>query len=339
MLYSMKKNKEGFKRTNGPGHIRVLNATPEYSTIDVLINNEKIENLQFSKTSNFISLPNGNYDIKVFTADTETRLILDSKIDISPNSKLTLSINGIFPDMKILPINELAAFNDATGSKVRFVHLSPNSPTVDIFINENEAFGNVKYEDSTEYLNISPGEYSFEVRSIKDNNIIFNLEHIVFEEGLCKTIYALGTLNDEPLLNIIQDNLLNRSLNIEENKDEHNEPEENLDIIITNSNVCSEKTTNLTSMFFRSNYYLINELYKYGMDSNLSEYLIANITTYITENLPRYSGDSKFKANHAVYDLKITKPWLFDIFNSFDIRPNQIEELVRDISYFTFENS
>lgn len=338
MFYSMKKNKEDFKITNGPSHLRVLNAAPEYPSIDVLVNNEKFENLQFSKASNFISLPNGNYDVKVFTADTENKLILDTKIDISPNSKLTLSINGIFPDIKLLHINELATFNNTTGSKVRFVHLSPTSPTLDVFINENEVFGNVRYEDSTEYLNISSGEYSLEVRSIKDNSIILNLEHIVFEEGLCKTIYALGTLDDEPLLNIIQDNLQNRSFNIEENKDENNDVEENVDIIITNSDVCSEKIANLTSTFFRSNYYLINELYKYGMDSSLSEYLIRNITRYVKENLPRYSGDSKFKANHAVYDLKITMPWLFEIFSSFDIRQNQIEKLVGDIAYFTFEN-
>jgi len=193
----------------------------------------------------------------------------------------------------------------------------------------------LKYEDYTEYLNIPSGEYSFEVRLITSNNTILALEHIVFEEGLCETIYALGLLNDDPQLNVnvVQDNSQNRTCSIQEDV-----IEEGMDDIITNSTLYSTQCNNITSRFLRSNDTLVSELSKHGMDTSLSEYLVITITDHVTKNFKRYAGESILKANHVVYDLKLVSPWLFEVFNSFDIYPTRADEMVRNIALFTFEN-
>lgn len=48
-------------------------------------------------------------------------------------------------------------------SYIRALHASPNSPAVDIYLNDTKLVENLSYEEFTEYLSVTPGNYTIKI--------------------------------------------------------------------------------------------------------------------------------------------------------------------------------
>ncbi len=93
-------------------------------------------------------------------------------------------------------------------SRVRVAHLSPDAPTVDVYVNGNKTLSNVPFKTISDYLNVPAGSYRFEVRpagAATNSKAVIDAT-ATLEAGKDYTVAAINTLASIAPLVLVDDN-------------------------------------------------------------------------------------------------------------------------------------
>jgi hypothetical protein len=175
-------------------HVLVVHASPDAPGVDLLVDNVKINSqaLTFPNNTGYLAVASGNRNIKVNASGTTTSVI-NANLDFS--SDMSYSIFAIDTLASIAPLvieDNLGA--PASGkSHVRFIHLSPNAPAVDITLTDGTVvFGNKAFGQYTPFTPLNAGTYNLQVRLAGTSTVVLNLPNIVLENGKIYTVFAKG---------------------------------------------------------------------------------------------------------------------------------------------------
>nr|WP_155890947.1 DUF4397 domain-containing protein [Ectobacillus panaciterrae] len=184
-----------------PAKVRVLHASPNAPAFDMYVNGQRVlQNLTYKQSSNYLSLPQGQYRIDIYTAGTQASPILSAIVPVMNNTAYMVAATGDASKLQLL------SFVDSTylpygEAKIRFAHLSPDAPAVDVTMKDGEVlFPNVSFKQITEYLQVSPGTADLEVRTAGTKNAVLSLPNTKIQPNKVYTIYAVGYANKEPKL-------------------------------------------------------------------------------------------------------------------------------------------
>lgn len=91
--------------------------------------------------------------------------------------------------------------------EVRVVHLSPDAPTVDVFVNGNRAITGREFPTSTEFVTLAPGNYDFVVTPVNADitEEVISFLDVDLATGDLLTAVAYDTLSDISGLAFIED--------------------------------------------------------------------------------------------------------------------------------------
>lgn len=186
-------------------YIRVFHASPNTHPVDVYLNNNlTVQNLAYRGFSEYLPIPSGNYNVKIYPAGQRINPIIDTTLSIAPNSIYTISAIGQSPNISLYPILDPAVRPDPSRANVRFSHLSPNTPNVDITLpNGTRLFSNIAYRGVTSYVPMNPGTYTLQARAAGTNSVILNVPNIQFKPNKNYTIYAVGLSGATPPLQVL----------------------------------------------------------------------------------------------------------------------------------------
>lgn len=178
-------------------NVMVVHASPNAPGVDLLVDGAKQNSaaLTFPNNTGYLSVNSGTRNFKVNVSGTTTTVI-----DASPN--LTKDANyTIFAIDSVSKISPLVLTDDLTTpaagkAHVRFVHLSPNAPAVDIAVASSGAvvFGNKSFKEFTPYTPLDAGAYNLDVRVAGTTTVALTLPTITLEAGKIYTVFAKGFL-------------------------------------------------------------------------------------------------------------------------------------------------
>lgn len=174
--------------------ILVTHASPDAPGVDLLIDNVKKNSsaLAFPNNTGYLSVISGTRNIKVNVAGTSTSVI---------NADLAFTKNqhySIFAVDSVSKISAVVLTDDLTApaagkAHVRFVHLSPNAPAVDVALTGGGVvFGNKSFKEYTAFTPLDAGTYNLEVRLAGTSTVALPLPGIVLTAGKIYTVYAKG---------------------------------------------------------------------------------------------------------------------------------------------------
>ncbi|MBU3113403.1 DUF4397 domain-containing protein [Clostridium lacusfryxellense] len=186
-------------------YIRVFHASPNSPAVDVYANgNLIVKGLTYGKLSQYIPVPSGNYNIKVYPSGQMTTPVINTNLYIPENTVTNIAAIGVLPNISLFPIQEPITAQTSGKSCVRFIHLSPNAPAVDIKLADGTTvFNNVAYKGITNYVNVPKGTYTFKVSPTGTNNVVLTVPNIELSSDNYYTIYAIGLVGKTPALEAI----------------------------------------------------------------------------------------------------------------------------------------
>lgn len=186
-------------------YIRVLHAVPDAPIVDVYADDQLIaKDLAFGKYTDYISVPEGNYEIAVYAAGTKSNPVLDHMLMIRPDTIHTIAAVGTINTIGLLAIPDRTAGNAPGKSLVRFCHLSPNAPAVDITLPDGTiVFRNVSFKQLTHYIAVDPMTYTLQVRPTGTSTVVLTVPNVNLKPGMVYTIYAIGLAGKEPELSAL----------------------------------------------------------------------------------------------------------------------------------------
>lgn len=186
-------------------YIRILHAVPNAPAVDVYTNDTLIaKNLSYTQFTEYIPIYAGDYRIQIYPAGTKREAVYDTKITMPPNEIYTAAAIGQLPDISVLAIQEPKEEIPMGMAAVRFSHLSPTAPNVDITLPDGTIlFDNIAYTETTEYLAVPPSVYTLQARVAGTDNVVLTVPNIKLYPGKYYTVYAVGLPSENPPLQVL----------------------------------------------------------------------------------------------------------------------------------------
>ncbi len=176
--------------------VKIVHASPDAPGVDLLLDNTVAgTNLTFPKNTGYLSVNSGIRNIKVNVTGTSTTVI-DANIDFMQNINYSIfAVNSVANLEAIILEDDLTA--PALGkAHVRFIHLSPDAPAVDITLTDGTVvFGNKSFKESTAFTPLDATTYNLQVRVAGTSTVALDLPGITLEAGAIYTVFAKGFLS------------------------------------------------------------------------------------------------------------------------------------------------
>lgn len=177
-------------------NMMVTHASPDAPGVDLLIDNVKLNSaaVVYTNSTPYIPLATGNRNVKINVSGTSTTVI-DATLPLAANKSYSVFAIDAVANLSPLVIEDNLA-SPATGkAHVRFIHLSPDAPAVDVALDGGAVvFANESFKGYTNFTPLDAGTYDLEVRVAGTSTVALDLDPITLQAGKIYTVYAKGFL-------------------------------------------------------------------------------------------------------------------------------------------------
>ena len=193
LFTSCKKEEDVHEHAN----VMVVHASPDAPGVDLLVDDVKLNTaaLNFPSNTGYLELEAGTRNLKVNVAGTTTTVI---NADVPFTKDMSYSV---FAVDSVSVISAIVLTDDLTSpaagkAHVRFVHLSPDAPAVDVAVasSGDVVFGNKAFKEYTAFTPLDAGAYNLDVRVAGTTTVALVLPTITLEAGKIYTVFAKGFL-------------------------------------------------------------------------------------------------------------------------------------------------
>jgi len=184
------------------GYVRIIHTVPDAPNVDIYANDKLIvNNLSYGNYTDYLPIPEGMYKISLYVAGTKDSPVLSNMLTVNKNSILTVAAVGNLSDIGLLAINDANEVKKTGKAMIRFLHLSPNAPAVDITLpNGTVIFSNISFKHITPYIDVMPMNYTLQVRVAGTANVVLTVPNVNLDADKYYTVYAIGLVGGKPEL-------------------------------------------------------------------------------------------------------------------------------------------
>ena len=160
---------------NSYGKIRLFHAVQSVKNIDLYINETRIfKDIPSKSVSNYLSLPEGKYQIDLYPSGQLHNVLLSRKVDIKEGIPYTIVASGNTKKLSLFLLEE-NHFLPTQETKLNCLNLNPESPGIDIAVTGGDTiFSNLSYKKPSPYLGLTPMTLEFSLKCSKSKHLLLN---------------------------------------------------------------------------------------------------------------------------------------------------------------------
>jgi hypothetical protein len=179
--------------------VRVLHASPDAPAVDVQLDDAAVDaltNVPFGTISDYLEVPAGDHNVKVFATGTTTDPVIDADVTVAAGSMYTIAATDAVASITAQVIEDDPSAS-CTTAQVRVVHFSADAPAVDVApagASADEAIiEDLEYPNTTDYLDLPADTYDLEVRPAGDTAVALALSDVTIEDCNAYSVFAIGS--------------------------------------------------------------------------------------------------------------------------------------------------
>jgi len=175
------------------GQIMAIHASPDAPAVDLLVDGAVAgTGLTFPNNTPYLTVRKGTRNIKVNVSGTTTTVI-EANLPVAAGASYSVFATGPVASIAPLVLTDDLSRPAAGKAHVRFVHLSPDAPAVDVAVQGGPVvFGNRAFREYTPFTPLAAGTYDLEVRLAGTSTAVLPLPGITLEAGKIYTVFAKG---------------------------------------------------------------------------------------------------------------------------------------------------
>lgn len=190
-----------------PARARVVHASPDAPAVDVCADGLRVfQNVEFGQATAYAQILSGTYAVRVTAAGAGCAAagVIDAQLTLQGLTDTTVVAIDFLENIEPLVLTDDNSAPAAGNAKVRFVHVSPNAPTVDITLPDGSTlFDDVSFGESGGYIEVAAGSYDLEVRDETGTAVVLTVDNVCLENGFVYTVFAIGLLDGSPALDVL----------------------------------------------------------------------------------------------------------------------------------------
>jgi len=187
--------------------IRVVHASPDAPAVDICANGTAaFSDVAFPGATDYATVEEGTYQIRVVATGSGCSGggVINAALPLPADTETTVVAVNTLDSIEPLVLEDDNSAPLAGTAKVRFVHASPDAPTVDITLTDGTTlFDNVAFKEVGDYIEAPADTLDLQVRDETGSAIVLTLEDVTLEDGTVYTVYAIGLLAGTPALDAL----------------------------------------------------------------------------------------------------------------------------------------
>ena len=171
--------------------VMAVHTSPDAPGVDLYVDGAKVgTNLTFPNNTPYLTVEAGTRNVKVNVTGTATTAI-EANLPIAKNKNYSVFAVDEVANIDALVIEDNLAAPAAGKAHVRFIHLSPDAPAVDIALDGGAVvFANKAFREFTAFTPLDAGTYDLEVRVAGTTIVALDLDPITLNAGKVYTVFA-----------------------------------------------------------------------------------------------------------------------------------------------------
>ncbi len=187
--------------------VRVLHASPDAPNVDIYLDDAKVDALTdvpFKTISAYLSIPAGAHNVKVVpTGGAVADAVIDADVTFASGERYTVAATNAVATIEAQVITDAPA-PTADGAQLRVVHLSADTPAVDVRPDGGDPIVTaLAYPMATEYLDIPAATYDLEVCATATDTCPLDLDPVTVDAGTSYSAFAVGSLEADTLTAVL----------------------------------------------------------------------------------------------------------------------------------------
>ncbi|TYR81169.1 DUF4397 domain-containing protein [Priestia megaterium] len=181
---------------------RIFHASPDSPSVDVYLNEKRIiRNLTYKQETDYLPLGEpGRYTISIYPAGETEKPLLTKSFTFEGNQNYTIAAVDTLNELDLLFIYDNTDVPQGE-TKIRFIHLSPDAPAVDVAARGGDViFSDVTFKEITKYLGLSPMMVQLDVFLAGTDDLVLSIPPLNLRPNRTYTVYAVGFANNTPAL-------------------------------------------------------------------------------------------------------------------------------------------
>jgi len=182
----------------GTSKVRVVHASPDAPGVDLKVDMVTVNSaaLTFPNFTDYLDVNAGSRNLMV-SASGGGPTVIDATVPFSLGGAYTIFAVDELANIEPLVLSDNLATPASGIAHIRFVHLSPDAPAVDITTGNGSVtlFNDVAFKGSVDFTPVAAGTYPIEVRDASGSTVVLDLGNITLADGMIYTVYAHGFLS------------------------------------------------------------------------------------------------------------------------------------------------
>lgn len=180
--------------------IKVVHTSPDAPKVDILLDNAFVDTLSFPRNTTYLDVPAGSRNVKVRATGT-TIVPIDANLTFEASKNYSIFAIDVLSNISAIVTTDDLNAPAAGKAHVRFIHLSPDAPAVNIIANGSiTVFANRSFNKSITaaeqaFTPVDAGTYNLQVRTVNGNALALDLPGITLTAGKIYTVFAKGLLS------------------------------------------------------------------------------------------------------------------------------------------------
>lgn len=173
--------------------VKVIHASPDAPGVDLLVDNMVAgTNLTFPNNTGYLSVNSGTRNVKVNVTGTSTTVI-EANLPIMTNKNYSVFAVNAVANLEPIVLEDDLSTPASGKAHVRFIHLSPDAPAVDITLTDGTVvFGDYIFKEASAFTPLDAGTYNLQVRLAGTSTVVLDLPNIALTAGKIYTVFAKG---------------------------------------------------------------------------------------------------------------------------------------------------
>lgn len=189
------------KPNDNGAYVRIVHTATKAPDMDLYINDKLlVPDLRYREFTDYIKLPDGTYNIKVYSKNTKSKPLIDLDIHLKPHSIVTYAIYSNTRLLSLYLVEE-ATLSSPTKrkAKIRISNLIENISPVDIYLSDGTLlYKNVSFKDTTKYIELPPNNYIVDIKLADSTISMLYIPNMNLNADNYYTLYLIGLINDYP---------------------------------------------------------------------------------------------------------------------------------------------
>jgi LPXTG-motif cell wall-anchored protein len=189
----------------GQARVRVVHASPDAPAVDVWVNDAKaISDVAYKEITAYAPLDAGTYNVKVVPAGATEPVVIEADLDLAADTDYTVVAVNVLESIEPLVLVDNNTTPAAGKAHVRFVHASPDAPSVDVAVAGGPVlFSDVAFKGVGDYLPVDAGTYDLEVRLAGTDTVALSVSGVALADQTVYTVFAMGLAGGDPALEAV----------------------------------------------------------------------------------------------------------------------------------------